>query len=135
MEWFLLLLLLIYRVRVLIWLIMGCKWGVDPPVKAPPDALTSRALFPSPSSLSRIQFQMHCNEVLFTFGHRALRFPGSWSKKPLNPIEASTQTSSPGNIGLRHCRITEVFFIVQQSSAKGSVVKKVSVSVALVPSG
>ena len=64
---------IIFTIMNIIGLIMGCKWGVDPPVKAPPDALTSRALFPSPSSLSRIQFQMHCNEVLFTFGHRALR--------------------------------------------------------------
>ena len=33
----------IFTIMNIIGLIMGCKWGVDPPVKAPPDALTSRA--------------------------------------------------------------------------------------------
>ena len=34
---------IIFTIMNIIGLIMGCKWGVDPPVKAPPDALTSRA--------------------------------------------------------------------------------------------
>ena len=37
----------IFTIMNIIGLIMGCKWGVDPPVKAPPDALTSRAQDPS----------------------------------------------------------------------------------------
>ena len=37
------LIITIFTIMNIIGLIMGCKWGVDPPVKAPPDALTSRA--------------------------------------------------------------------------------------------
>ena len=66
----------IFTIMNIIGLIMGCKWGVDPPVKAPPDALTSRAAHPFPPSSELIQLQME-----FTLLFLRVRVRGKVKKK------------------------------------------------------
>ena len=67
---------IIFTIMNIIGLIMGCKWGVDPPVKAPPDALTSRAAHPFPPSSELIQLQME-----FTLLFLRVRVRGKVKKK------------------------------------------------------